>query len=141
MRSEDTANHEYFSEAIEMMQHLTQLLSMNPVIKWFNHSVYVEPYPYSDADKLALRQAIGSYDEESEGALERAIEVYLEAGMLSPLRELSDVRVFQFLVQRLDGKVKARKLQRKHADMVCEVKKRLERNYSEKQACLNMKEH
>lgn len=118
VRSEDRVSFRAFLRATRSMRNLAQLLSMNPVIRRLKYDLYIDPDIESDAGKLAQHQAVESYDREAGVAYERAIEIFLGAGMLDPLRELSNVERFQFVVQALDDQDKELKLQRKQAAMV-----------------------
>lgn len=135
--SEDGVNFRAFLRATRSMRNLAQLLSMNPVIRRLKYNLYIEPDIGRDAGNFAQQQAVESYNQKSGVAYERSIEIFLGAGMLDPLRELSNVETFQFVVHALDDQDKALKLQRKQAAMVWEVKKMLEGNYAAKQACLS----
>ncbi|KAF6232403.1 hypothetical protein HO173_009508 [Letharia columbiana] len=65
-------------------------------------------------------------------ANERAMELFLDSGLLAPLEKLSNVRSFEFEYAALNCDCEHYKPKPKYARMLSDLKQNIERNYAVK---------
>lgn len=106
-------------------RNLAKILSRSPLIKRLTWILDVSVQPKMSSSRLVL--------EKVDVADRRARELFLDAGMLDPLRELSNVRSFNFDIRAFDRDGNREQLRSQYAEKVREVKGTIERNYTARQ--------
>lgn len=117
-----------------IIQNFVDLLSNSPFIRHLELTLTVEvrcKNPIddlgSDSDDESDSQEAKD-DEKVEVADERATELFLESGVLDPLRKLSNVKCFSFEIETMRG-IKFMEPKQKYLNMVGDLKKATENNW------------
>lgn len=128
----DEARLMLFMKRTQTVENLVSLLATLPRLRQLSLSLAIEVRP-------RLELPFDDEDEEAEildfkkmsVANERATELFIECGMLDPLRKLSNVQKFEFEVQSesSDDDVDFTALKPKHARMVEDLKGVIEHNW------------
>ena len=87
----------------------------------------MDPDLNDDADEV---ESTLKYDLMTGVANERATELLLDSGLLAPLEKLSNVQSFQFAFKTLDRNRELYKPTAKHLELLVDLKRKIERNYS-----------
>ena len=117
----------------DVVQKFVDLLSVSPVIRHLEFILDVEvecsndsksiDYDYLDSEHKA------KLDEKCCVADERATELVLEAGILDPLRNLSNVMNFSLVIETLGRGNDFMKPSKKHLKIIQDLKNTIERNW------------
>ena len=124
-----------------LIHHFVNIVINSPVLHRLVITLYAsvfsdcgiasDPDIYSDLDnyvgepKFVLRHHLMTAV-----ANERAMELLLDSGLLTPLEKLSNVRSFQFKFETRDRNGELYKPTAKHHDLLIAMKQKIERNYS-----------
>ena len=120
--------------ALYVIQEFVDMLSKSPLINILEVALSVKvPVDYSRVD---TRESGTRYAEKEEAVNLRAYELFLESGVLEPLKKLTNVKRFTFdfaLVNHLPQR-KLFQPKQKHLDIIDDLKATIERNWVVKPA-------
>ena len=122
------------SSIADVIRRVVDLLSCSPIIRHLEFVLSVKVM-CSNPDESIDSSDEEDSDTEAEGlekdvaADERATELFLESGILDPLRSLSNVMRFSLKIEMLGGDYKSMKLKKKHLEIIGDLKKAIETNW------------
>lgn len=117
----------------DIITKFVDLLSNSPFIRHLEFILNVE-VGHEDNLSLDLEDETDSEQDSMDDVKmyvsnERATELFLESGALYPLRNLSNVRCFSLQVTSIGREFEVMKLQRKHLDIIHDLKEVIEKNW------------